>query len=121
MISRRRFTTGVVIALTPLGATASAQEYKAQQPGQTHHLGILHNTVWVPSDPVSLGNLIPKLLRELGYVEGQNLRVEQKFAEGRFDRLPGLARDHGSEETASRARVPHVGSSCPYSGSTPMM
>ena len=31
MISRRRFTTGVVIALTPLGSTARAQEYKAQQ------------------------------------------------------------------------------------------
>ena len=31
MISRRRFTTGLVIALTPLGSTASAQEYKAQQ------------------------------------------------------------------------------------------
>jgi len=31
VISRRRFTTGVVIALTPLGSTARAQEYKAQQ------------------------------------------------------------------------------------------
>ncbi len=30
MISRRRFITGVVLAVTPLGATASAQEYKAQ-------------------------------------------------------------------------------------------
>lgn len=33
MISRRRFITGFVIALTPLGATATAQEYKAQQGG----------------------------------------------------------------------------------------
>jgi dienelactone hydrolase len=30
VISRRRFITDFVIALTPLGATASAQEYKAQ-------------------------------------------------------------------------------------------
>jgi ABC-type uncharacterized transport system substrate-binding protein len=32
-------------------------------------------------------------LRELGYVEGQNLLIERKYAEGNFDRLPGLARD----------------------------
>jgi hypothetical protein len=30
-MSRRRLITGVVLALMPLGATASAQEYKAQQ------------------------------------------------------------------------------------------
>jgi putative ABC transport system substrate-binding protein len=32
-------------------------------------------------------------LRELGYVEGQNLIIERKYAEGKFDRLPGLARE----------------------------
>ncbi len=31
MISRRRFLTGVAIGLAPIGATAYAQEYKAQQ------------------------------------------------------------------------------------------
>jgi len=31
VISRRRFITGFVTGLTPLAATASAQEYKAQQ------------------------------------------------------------------------------------------
>ena len=36
VISRRRFITGSVIALTPLGATASAQEYKAQQAVKVH-------------------------------------------------------------------------------------
>ena len=30
-------------------------------------------------------------LRELGWVQGQNLVVEYRFAEGRVDRLPGLA------------------------------
>ncbi len=29
-------------------------------------------------------------LRELGWVEGQNLLVERRWAEGHFDRLPGL-------------------------------
>jgi ABC-type uncharacterized transport system substrate-binding protein len=32
-----------------------------------------------------------KGLREIGYVEGQNLAVEYRFAEGRDDRLPELA------------------------------
>ena len=39
MISRRRFTAGVAIALTPLGARASAQEYKAQQSGKVYRIG----------------------------------------------------------------------------------
>ena len=32
-------------------------------------------------------------LRDLGYVEGQNLVVESRWAEGRFERLPELATD----------------------------
>jgi hypothetical protein len=43
VISRRRFITGSVIALTPLGATASAQEYKAQQARNVHRIGMLGN------------------------------------------------------------------------------
>src|SRR5262245_38809368 len=30
-------------------------------------------------------------LRELGWVEGQNIVIEYRYAEGRLDRLPGLA------------------------------
>src|ERR1700720_61714 len=32
-------------------------------------------------------------LKQDGYVEGQNVAVEYRFAEGRFDRLPALASD----------------------------
>jgi putative ABC transport system substrate-binding protein len=93
MISRRRFTAGVAIALTPLGARASAQEYKAQQAGKVHRIGIL-SPGRVPDPSVATTpNLVPRHLHELGYVSGRNLVVERRFADGQLDRLPALARD----------------------------
>ena len=89
MISRRRFITGFVIALTPLGATATAQEYKAEQAGKTWRVGYLGNanpTLSAPSrDAFRQG------LRELGWVEGQNVSIEYRWAGGHLDRLPALA------------------------------
>ena len=76
MISRRRFITGFVTGLTPLAATASAQEYKAQQGDKAHRIGILGN---VPiSDPggARLWGAFADGLRDLGYVDGRNIRIE---------------------------------------------
>ena len=32
-------------------------------------------------------------LKEIGYVEGQNLAIEFRWAEGHYDRLPAMAAD----------------------------
>ena len=91
MISRRRFITGFVIALTPLAATASAQEYKAQQAGKMYRLGILGNVPLSDTEGARLWGALNHGLRELGYVEGQNLVVEHLSTEGRSERLSALA------------------------------
>jgi len=47
-----------------------------------------------PSFPGPLAHLqalLRQILAEAGYVEGRNLTIEYRYAEGQYDRLPGLA------------------------------
>jgi putative ABC transport system substrate-binding protein len=91
VISRRRFLTGVAIALAPIGAKAAAQEYKAQQPAKIPRIGYL--VIGSPESPETRAVLAAfrQGLREHGYVEGQNIVIEYRAAEGKIERLPGLA------------------------------
>jgi putative ABC transport system substrate-binding protein len=74
------------------GSLAVAVE--AQQPGKVHRLGILSQVVQpASSDRSSVAVLLPTALQQLGYAEGQNLLIERRFAEGKRDRLPMLARE----------------------------
>jgi putative ABC transport system substrate-binding protein len=88
VISRRRFITGLVIALTPPGATASAQEYKAQQAAKVPRIGFLAtNRAASPHTPEAFR----QGLRDLGYFEGRNVVIEYRDAEGKPERFPALA------------------------------
>ena len=103
-IKRRKFlaTLGVV-AVWPLAARAQQRKIPT--------IGAL-----------VIGNISPEEfwrefrqgLRDLGYVEGQNIRFEFRSAEGHLDRLPELAAElvrlkhaHRSGGTASDARNPN--------------
>ena len=62
---------------------------EAQQPKKVPRIGYLS-----ASDPASestRSEAILLALRELGYIEGQNIAIEYRYAEGKFDRLPDLA------------------------------
>ena len=62
---------------------------EAQQPKKVSRIGYLSS-----SDPASdspRSEAIRLALRELGYIEGQNIATEYRYAEGKLDRLPELA------------------------------
>ena len=61
----------------------------AQQPRKTSRIGLLSGS-GPATNPAAL-DAFRQGLRELGYVEGGNILLEYRWAEGKFDRLPGLA------------------------------
>jgi putative ABC transport system substrate-binding protein len=67
---------------------------RAQQPMPV--IGYLSST-----SPGSAAPYVASLrqgLAETGYIEGQNLGIEYRWAEGRYDRLPALAADFVSRK-----------------------
>lgn len=65
----------------------------AQQAGRVYRLGILSAAAPPAPSTATAVLLVPVALRELGYVEDQNLVIERRFAEGKLDRLPRLAQE----------------------------
>ena len=82
-IGRRKFlaTLGGAAAAWPLAA-------RAQQPGKLPIIGFLGaNTPSVQSQWTAA---FVQRLRELGWIEGRNVAIEYRWAEGRFDRSPEI-------------------------------
>jgi putative tryptophan/tyrosine transport system substrate-binding protein len=66
---------------------------EAQQARHVYRLGILQQTTPEPQNPRFARISWSADLRELGYVEGQNLAIESRFAGGRIEWLSELARE----------------------------
>src|SRR5262249_33361170 len=74
----------VTLVLLAIGTFA-----EARQPAKAPRIGFLGG-----SSPSAISARIEAFrrgLRELGYVEGKNIVIEWRYAEGKFDRLPALA------------------------------
>lgn len=60
-----------------------------QLPGKVYRIGLILTAP--PEQVVHLPRALDEGLRELGYVEGRNIVVERRFADGKQERLPALA------------------------------
>jgi putative ABC transport system substrate-binding protein len=82
-----------LLALIALGARPLAGNAQ-QQAGKIVRLGILSPlsaSAFAPSDQA-----LRRGLSELGWIEGRNFVIATRYAEGRYDRLPGLAAELAS-------------------------
>jgi hypothetical protein len=62
---------------------------QAQQTKKVPQIGYL--SPFDPATESAPAEAIRLALRELGYIEGQNIAIEYRYAEGKLDRLPELA------------------------------
>ena len=73
------------------GLLAAPLAAEAQPAGKVYRIGILGNVPLSDTEGARLWGALTQGLRELGYVEGQNLIVEHLSTEGRSERLAALA------------------------------
>ncbi len=84
MMNRRAFLagTGALLLVAPLAA-------EAQRPGKVYRIGVLSTAG--PEQESFVWSALRGQLRERGWVEGQNLVLEWRYAEAKYERLPDLA------------------------------
>ena len=83
-MKRRTFISGITSGLLAAPLAAGAQ-----QAGKVPRIGYL--SVFSSSNPDPPSEAFWKGLHDLGWVEGKNIAIERRFAEGKAQRLPGLA------------------------------
>ncbi|MGH9649100.1 MAG: hypothetical protein ACRD3I_01390, partial [Terriglobales bacterium] len=85
MNTRRR----LMFALGAGTLGAPLESFAQQKPAKVARIGFLGST-----SASGYANQVGALragLRDLGYVEGKNITIEFRWAEGKYERLPGLA------------------------------
>jgi len=81
----RRIGLAVVLVFSFLVPLA----VEAQPAGKVHRVGTLSGVT--PAMEAARYEAFRQGLRELGYIEGQNIVIESRYAQERRERLPGLA------------------------------
>jgi putative tryptophan/tyrosine transport system substrate-binding protein len=84
-MNRRDFISGVG------GAAAWPLVAHAQQPAKLPTVGFLNSAS--PDTYAFNANSFREGLRQTGFVEGENVRIEYRWAKGNYSELPGLAAD----------------------------
>jgi len=79
----------IVIWLLPTVFLLTVSPAEAQQPKKVARMGYLSESE--PSRESSRAEAIRLALRELGYIDGQNIATEYRYAEEKRDRFPELA------------------------------
>ena len=104
-IQNRKFVGAVGLALTfaMCGTVAHAQQAK-----KVFRLGYLSNTDATTDS--ARAERIRLALRELGYIEGQNITVEYRYSEGKVDRAP----EHAAELVRLKVDIIVVASGDPW-------
>jgi len=83
-VDRRTFLGGLT-----MGTLAAPLAIQAQPAGKIQRVGVVFSGSRGTS--LALMHAFEEGLQERGYVDGHNLGIEHRFAEGRADRLPALA------------------------------
>jgi putative ABC transport system substrate-binding protein len=87
-----KVTCGALTAVLILGLLAGPIATEAQQPGKVFRIGFMN--IVSPEDAVThLFDAFKQGLREQGYVYGQNVLFEQRYAKGKYERFPEFAAD----------------------------
>ena len=79
----------VFVSAVGMGLLAAPLRLAAQQPKRVPRVGYLFS--FTPAEAKHLWEACRQGLRELGYVEGQNIALEPRWADGGHERLPELA------------------------------
>ena len=87
-VGMTRVLPSAFLALALLAAPLAAE---AQLAGKVYRIGFLSTASHALHPMTARLDALRQGLRELGYVEGRNIAVEQRSAEGNPDRLAGLA------------------------------